>query len=129
MVFWSRISHSPIGTLDVVIECLENLHRLNRTLVVLATCLTLSGCASKPAVVWTVELGDSERTMITKMVRQGARDVTNQTHWQFYHEIALEQRYYWWEFPDQTIVAILVAAPPKKEKTVRVTEIGEPHLG
>ena len=84
---------------------------------------------TKPVAEGPVALGDSDRTMVAKMMKQGARDVTDQTDSQFYHAIMLDQRYYWWEFPDKTIVAVLVAAPPKREKTVRMIETGEPGRG
>jgi hypothetical protein len=102
---------------------------MKRTFITLFTGLALAGCATGPVVEGPVQLGDSERTMIAKMAKQGARDVTKETSSQFYAAIILKQRYYWWELPDKTVVAILVAAPPKKEKTVQVIETGEPGLG
>src|SRR5262245_30880139 len=102
---------------------------MTRKFITLFAGLALAGCATAPVAEGPVQLGDPERTMVAKMVRQGARDVTKETDRQFYHAIILKQRYYWWELPDKTVVAILVAAPPKKEKTVQVIETGEPGLG
>ena len=96
---------------------------------IIATTTLAVGCATPPVIEGPLQLGDSERTMKAKMVTQGARDVTKQTRYQFYHQIALVQRYYWLEFPDKTIVAVLVAAPPKNERTVQVIEAGEPGMG
>jgi hypothetical protein len=76
-----------------------------------------------------VQLGDSEHTMIGKVESQGARDVTNQTNRRFVASTWWDQRYYWWEFPDKTIVAVLVAAPPKQEMKVVDIETSEPGLG
>ncbi len=100
-----------------------------RTTPSLFACLALAACATNPVARGPVYLGDSERTMVAKMASQGARDVTSETPYEFYHAISLEQRYYWWEFPDKTIVAILVAAPPTSEKKVVVVETGDPGRG
>jgi len=102
---------------------------MKRTFITLCACLGFSACVTKNDVKGPVELGYSERTMVAKMMNRGARDVTSQTRAEFYASIALEQRYYWWELPDQTIVAVLVAGPGKREKTVTVIEIGEPGRG
>lgn len=91
--------------------------------------LVVGGCVTKPVAEGPVALGDSESTMVAKMLKQGARDVTNETDRQFYAAIALDQRYYWWEFPDKTIVVVLLAAPPKHQKKVLDIETGEPGRG
>ena len=67
--------------------------------------------------------------MVGKMKNLGARDATRETPSEFYHQISWDQRYYWWELPDKTVVAILVAAPQGKERTVVVIETGEPCRG
>ena len=59
----------------------------------------------------------------------GARDATRETTSEFYHQISWDQRYYWWELPDKTVVAVLVAAPQGQERTVVVIETGEPGRG
>lgn len=89
----------------------------------------MASCATKPFASFPVQIGDLERTMMTKMVSKGARDVTALTESTYVAQICLEQRYYWWEFPDKTIAAVLVAAPAKKAKTVMEYEISEPGVG
>ena len=102
---------------------------MRRTFILVIACLTLAACATGPVALGPVQLGDSERAMVGKMVNQGARDVTKQTRYGYYAAIWWDQRYYWWELPDRTIVAILVASPPKSEKTVVDIETSEPGLG
>ena len=89
----------------------------------------MASCATKPVASDPVQLGDLEHTMMSKMVRYGARDVTSLTESKYVAQIALEQRSYWWEFPDKTIAVVLVAAPTKKAKTVMEYEISEPGVG
>ena len=67
--------------------------------------------------------------MVGKMGSQGARDVTKQTTSTYVASTSWDQRYYWWEFPDKTIVAVLVAAPPKQEMKVVDIETSDPGLG
>ena len=89
----------------------------------------LAACATKYVARGPVQLGDSELTMVGKMESQGARDVTKQTTRTYVASIWWDQRYYWWEFPDKTVVAVLVAAPPKQEMKVIEIETSEPGLG
>ena len=100
-----------------------------RTFISLITCLMMGACATKPVPRGPVQLGDSERTMVGKMGSQGARDVTKETSRTYFASSWWDQRYYWWEFPDKTIVAVLVAAPPRQEMKVIDIETSEPGLG
>jgi hypothetical protein len=100
-----------------------------RTFISFIACFMMAACATKPVPRGPVQLGDSERTMVGKMGRQGARDVTGQTSSTYVASISWNQRYYWWEFPDKTIAAVLVAAPPKQEMKVIDIETSEPGLG
>ena len=76
-----------------------------------------------------VKLGDTEQIMLDKMQAIGARDVTNKTKAEFYHAIVGEQKYYWWELDDRTIVAVLLAGDTEEDLQVAVIEIGEPGKG
>ena len=102
---------------------------MKQTFAAIIGCAVLAACASKPVSLETLQLDDSEPVMVTKMNSLGARDVTSRTNAEFYHQIALDQRYYWWELPDKTIVAVVVAASPGQDLKVVVIEIGEPGLG
>jgi hypothetical protein len=102
---------------------------MRRTFISVIACLLLAGCATKPAARGPVQLGDSEHTMVAKMEGQGAKDVTKQTSRQYYAAIWWDQRYYWWEFPDKTITAVLVTAPPKQKMKVVDIETSEPGVG
>lgn len=100
-----------------------------RSFAIWIVCLSLAACAAKSTAPTPVQLNDSEHSMVSKMLGRGARDVTNLTDYGFIAPIISEQRYYWWEFPDKTIAVVLVAAPPKKSKTVVEFEISEPGVG
>jgi len=76
-----------------------------------------------------VQLGDPESSMREKMERAGALDVTRNVRSSFYASVRSEQRYFWWQLPDQTMVAILVTGTTEDEMFVRTIEIGEKGLG
>lgn len=76
-----------------------------------------------------VRLGDSESGLLDKMKRLNARDVTHETRHQFYEQTTREQKYYWWELPDKTIVAVLLAGDSLKTLKVVTCEVGEPGRG
>ena len=76
-----------------------------------------------------VKLGDSESVLLDKMKRLDARDVTHETRHQFYEQTTREQKYYWWELPDKTIVAVLLAGDSLKTLKVVTCEVGEPGRG
>jgi hypothetical protein len=76
-----------------------------------------------------VSLGDSEAVMLEKMERLNARNVTNETQYQFYEQTTREQKYYWWELPDKTIAAVLLAGNSLKTLKVVTCEVGEPGRG
>ncbi len=102
---------------------------MTRTFTALFACLTLAACATKPIAKGSVQLGDSERSIVAKMADLGARDATKETVLKIAASIWWNQRSYCWELPDRTIVAVLVAAPPKREKTVVEIATSEPGLG
>ena len=102
---------------------------MKQTFAAVLGCAVLAACASQPVALETLHLGDSEPVMVAKMNSLRARDVTSRTSAEFYTQNALDQRYYWWEMPDKTIVAVLVAAPPAQDLKVVVIETGEPGLG
>lgn len=76
-----------------------------------------------------VRLGDSESVLLKKMSRLNARDVSRETRFQFYEQTTREQKYYWWELPDKTIVAVLLAGDSLKSLKVVTCEVGEPGRG
>ena len=94
--------------------------------------LILMGCQSGSGSFrqrMDVSLGDSEAVMLEKMERLNARNVTNETQYQFYEQTTREQKYYWWELPDKTIAAVLLAGNSLKTLKVVTCEVGEPGRG
>jgi hypothetical protein len=100
-------------------------------LILIAVCLTFTACDKKDGDTQKVDLklGDTKAVMLGKMKNLGARDVTGNTKYQFYHAISGEQEYYWWELKDKTIVAVLLAGKDKASLALAVIEIGEPGKG
>jgi len=67
--------------------------------------------------------------MVRKMKSVGANDVTKLTRYDGIRAISGEQKYYWWELPDQTIVGVLMRGYPGKKKLLLEAEVGVPGGG
>jgi hypothetical protein len=109
-----------------------NLKHLHISFGLMISCLILLGCQSGSGSFGSkidVRLGDSESVLLGKMKRLNARNVTNETRRQFYEQTSREQKYYWWELPDKTIVAVLLAGDSIKTLKVVTCEVGDPGRG
>ncbi len=109
-----------------------NLKHLYIYFSLIITSLMLLGCQSgsnSSGQKVDVSLGDSESVLLEKMKRLNARDVTHETRRQFNEQTSREQKYYWWELPDKTIVAVLLAGDSLKTLKVVTCEVGDPGRG
>jgi hypothetical protein len=101
-----------------------------RISIVIAAVL-FAGCAEQAKLSQSgpLALGDREETMLAKMSALGAQDVTSLTPSQFIFQNTLEQRYYWWRLPDDTIVAVLLAGRTKRKLEVAIIDTSPPGVG